>query len=167
MAAISGSSVNTEAPAPLASGLRAFFLLGSIHAAVVMVLWVPWFLGLVGLSSAFTPRVWHTYELLFGSFLAIVAGTLTTVMPGRARQGPMNGWLLAVLVALWLIARLAIGISGQLDERLTAAACLPFSVALACLIGRECIATRDWRDLGLAATLVGLAIAEALFHYEA
>lgn len=155
------------APPPILSlGFRPFFLLGSLTAAILVGLWVPWFLGLIAVPSAFPPVAWHAHELLFGFVPAIVAGFLLTAVPNWTGRPPIAGGALAALVGLWLAGRLAIAFSAHLDPGLTAVLSLAFLVALAAVIGREIVAAGNMRNLKIVAVLAGFAAADALFHWE-
>ena len=150
----------------LSLGFRPFFLFGSLYAALLVALWVPWFLGLIAVPSAFPPVAWHAHELLFGFVPAIIAGFLLTAVPNWTGRAPVAGIALALLVLVWLLGRGAVAVSEHLDPRATVAICVAFPVILAAVIGREIVAARNWRNLKIVAVLCGLAIADALFHYE-
>ncbi len=62
-----------QGPALLSYGFRPLFLLGSIYAALLILLWVPAFLGLITISTALPPGAWHAHELLFGFLPAVIA----------------------------------------------------------------------------------------------
>ncbi|AHB48224.1 short-chain dehydrogenase [Hyphomicrobium nitrativorans NL23] len=150
----------------LSLGFRPFFLFGALYAALLVALWVPWFLGLIAVPSAFPPVAWHAHELLFGFVPAIIAGFLLTAVPNWTGRAPVAGTGLALLLFVWLLGRISIAFSGHLDPRVTAAVCVAFPLVLAAVIGREIVAARNWRNLKIVAVLCGIAIADALFHYE-
>jgi len=89
-------------PAILSVGLRPFFLLGAIWAALAMALWVAMLSGRDVLPTAFDPVSWHAHEFLFGYLGAVMAGFLLTAVPNWTGRLPVVGWPLAGLVALWL-----------------------------------------------------------------
>lgn len=153
-------------PAILSLGFRPFFLAGTLFAALMIALWVPWFLGLITVPSAFPPPAWHAHELLFGFVPAIIAGFLLTAVPNWTGRRPIAGWPLLALVLLWLAGRVAVAASLHLDAALTAALSIAFPLVLAAVVGREIVAARNWRNLKIVAVLIGLAAADALFHYE-
>jgi uncharacterized protein involved in response to NO len=153
-------------PALFTYGFRPFFLFGALHAALMVALWVPWYLGFIALPSAFPPVVWHSHELLFGYVPAIVAGFLLTAVPNWTGRLPVVGWPLAGLFAVWLIGRLAVAVSVNLSPFAVAAVSLAFPLALAGVIGREIAAGKNWRNLKVLAGVVALAVAQALFHHE-
>lgn len=157
---------NFPPPTILSLGFRPFFLLGALFAAIMIALWVPWFLGLISVPSAFPPTAWHAHELLFGFMPAIIAGFLLTAVPNWTGRPPVAGWQLGGLVALWLAGRVAIALSTYLDPAVTAALSISFPIVLAAVIGREILAAKNRRNLKIVAVLLGLAITDALFHYE-
>ena len=157
----------TRAPFPILSiGFRPFFLAGALFATLLIALWVPWFLGLVTVPSAFPPPAWHAHELLFGFVPAILAGFLLTAVPNWTGRRPISGWPLLGLLLLWLAGRMAVAASLHLDAALTAALSVTFPLVLAAVVGREIVAARNWRNLKIIAVLIGLATADTLFHYE-
>ncbi len=153
-------------PPFLSLGFRPFFLLGALFAVIMIALWVPWFLGLTELPSAFPPTAWHAHELLFGFIPAIIAGFLLTAVPNWTGRPPIAGWPLAGLLLLWLAGRLAAAVSAELGVGLTAAVSLAFPAVLAAVIAREIVAADNWRNLKVVLVLIGLAASDALFHYE-
>lgn len=150
----------------LSLGFRPFFLFGALYAALLVGLWVPWFLGLIAVPSAFPPVAWHAHELLFGFVPAIIAGFLLTAVPNWTGRAPVAGTALGLLVLVWFLGRGAVAISEHLDPRVTAAVCVAFPIFLAAVIGREIAASRNWRNLKIVVVLCGLALADGLFHYE-
>lgn len=150
----------------LALGFRPFFLLAAMQAALMVALWIPWFLGLTSLPVALPPRAWHAHELLFGFVPAVVAGFLLTAIPTWTGRAPVTGAALAVLAGLWLIGRIAVAVSGFVHPVVTAALALVFPVVLFGVAGHAIVAARSWRNSGVVALLGALCAALALLHYE-
>ena len=155
-----------EGPALLSYGFRPFFFLGSLYAGVLILLWVPWFLGAISLPIALPPVAWHAHELLFGFLPAVIAGFLLTAVPNWTGRLPVVGWPLASLVALWLIGRATIFFSLMLSPIGVAAAAISFPLALAIVIAREIVAGRNWRNLAVLIIFALLIAAQILFHFE-
>lgn len=153
-------------PAVFSYGFRPFFFFGALHAALMVALWVPWYLGFVSLPSAFPPVVWHSHELLFGYVPAIVAGFLLTAVPNWTGRLPVVGWPLALLFGLWLGGRLAVAVSLSLPPLAVAALSLAFPLGLLAVLSREIVAGRNWRNLKVVAGVAALTLAQALFHLE-
>src|SRR5690606_32567881 len=87
-------------------------------------------------------------------------------VPNWTGRAPIAGWPLAALVALWLVGRIGIAVSANLDAGVTAILSLAFPVVLAAVVGREIVAARNRRNLKVIVVLIGLAAADALFHHE-
>lgn len=153
-------------PALFSFGFRPFFLGGAIHAAVMVGLWVPWYLGVISVPSAFPPVAWHAHELLFGYVPAVVAGFLLTAVPNWTGRLPVVGRPLAALFALWLLGRAVVALSYAMNPALVAAATLAFPLTLAAVLGREIVMGRNWRNLKVLVAVLLLATAQALFHFE-
>ena len=147
-------------------GFRPFFLLGTLHAALMIALWVPWFLGFIHVPTALSPVVWHQHELLFGFVPAVIAGFLLTAVPNWTGRKAFTGWPLALLFALWLAGRLAIAGSEQIGlapAMILAGAFLP---VLAGLILKELIAARNSRNYKVIAVIGILFAAQLTFFWE-
>jgi uncharacterized protein involved in response to NO len=153
-------------PALFSYGFRPFFLGGGVWAVLVIVLWIPQFMGELSLRTAFSSLDWHIHEMLFGYISAVIAGFLLTAIPNWTGRLPINGAPLAVLAALWLSGRVAILISAQLGILATALIDVSFLVTLAAVAAREIIAGRNWRNLRVLAVLGVLIAGNIVFHAE-
>ena len=150
----------------LSYGFRPFFLFAALHAMFAILLWVPWFLGLVTLPSLLPPVAWHAHSLLFGYAPAVIAGFLLTAVPNWTGRLPVVGWPLAGLFSLWLAGRIATLVSSHLGAWLTAIVDLSFLCTLTAVVGREIVSARNWRNLKILLVLWVLLVAQALFHWE-
>lgn len=164
----SGRHVQTWTGLALFSyGFRPFFLLGALWAAIAMVLWVYMLAGYSPLATRFDPTSWHAHEFLFGYLGAVMAGFLLTAVPNWTGRAPTMGWPLVVLVGLWLLGRLAIGLSLYIPMMIVAIVDLAFPMVLGGTILREIIAGKNWRNLIVLALLAGFTLANLIFHIEA
>lgn len=154
-------------PAIFSYGFRPFFLLGALWAAFAMVLWIGMLSGHAPLATRFDPTSWHAHEFLFGYLSAVMAGFLLTAVPNWTGRSPIMGWPLVGLVGLWLLGRLAIGISLFLPTVIVAILDLSFTIALGGIILREIIAGKNWRNLIVLALLGAFTITNLIFHVEA
>ncbi|MGV8987143.1 MAG: NnrS family protein [Cypionkella sp.] len=154
-------------PAILSYGFRPFFLLGSVWAAVAMVLWVVMLTGHDVLATRFDPVSWHAHEFLFGYLGAVLAGFLLTAVPNWTGRLPIVGWPLGALVGLWLAGRVAVATSALLPSGVAAAIDLAFPVALFAALAREVVAGHNWKNLPVLGLLLGLILANGLYHMEA
>lgn len=155
-----------QGPAILSYGFRPFFLFAALHAALAIVLWVPWFLGLVAVPSLLPPVAWHAHSLLFGYVPAVIAGFLLTAVPNWTGRLPVVGLPLAGLFSLWLAGRIAMMMSAHLGPWATALLDLAFLGTLTLVVAREIVWARNWRNLKVLLVLVLLLLAQALFHWE-
>lgn len=153
-------------PALFSYGFRPFFLLAALHAAGVVALFVPWYLGALQVPSLFPPTTWHAHSLLFGYVPAVVAGFLMTAVPNWTGRLPVVGWRLIGLVAAWLAGRGAILVSAAIGPVATAVLDLTFLAALGFVIGREIIQGKNWRNLKVLGVLLMLFCANLGFHVE-
>lgn len=113
----------TETPLPIratehrliaamsAEGLRLFFPIAALHAALWPFLWVVVFrydLPLVRVTAA---GHWHAHEMIIGSFGAALIGFLTSALPEWTETPRFRGRLLFWLAGLWCLGRIA-GLAG-------------------------------------------------------
>ena len=102
-----------------AYGFRPFFIMAAIWSAGTMIAWLmildqslQALLMMIDHSSRqlqtfFSPIVWHAHEMLFGFVAASAAGFLLTASPNWSKKPALSGQPLMVLVALWIVGRLA------------------------------------------------------------
>lgn len=147
-------------------GFRPFFLFGALHAAAMIALWVPLFLGFLAIPTALSPVAWHQHELLFGYVPAVIAGFLLTAIPNWTGRKPLSGPSLAALFGLWLAGRLAVSISDKIGLPAAYLIAGLFLPVLAVYVLRELVAGRNIRNYKTAAVLALLAAAQLFFFYE-
>lgn len=139
-------------------GLRLFFPLAALHAALWPLLWVFfWSFGLP-LASETTPGQWHAQEMIIGSFGAALIGFMTSALPEWTETPRLHGRPLFVLAGLWGLARIA-GLLGV--EPLIVVAALADQAWLLFLLAY--VLFLSWRRrttglLGFAALLGALAL---------
>lgn len=156
-----------QGPALLSFGFRPFFLFGALWAALAMALWVPALGGAITLPTHLDPVAWHAHAFLFGYLGAILAGFLLTAVPNWTGGLPVVGWRLGALALLWAAGRVAVLVSAHLPLALTVAVDLAFPLALGCVLAREIVAGKTWRNLPVLALLALYALAAGVFHWEA
>jgi uncharacterized protein involved in response to NO len=158
---------NFNGPAILSHGFRPFFLLGAAWAAAAMVIWVFMLAGTLSLPTVFDPVSWHAHEFLFGYLGAVLAGFLLTAVPNWTGRMPLAGWPLAGLVGLWIMGRAAVAVSALIPVAWTVAADLVFQIALIVFLLQEIMAGKNWRNLPIVGLLIGMTVANGLFHLSA
>ncbi|GFZ90221.1 NnrS family protein [Elstera cyanobacteriorum] len=146
-------------------GLRLFFPLAALHAAIWPALWA---IG-QGFDLVFTrttsPFVWHGYELLIGAYGAALIGFITTAVPEWTGTPRPQGGLLFGLALLWGIGRL-VGLGGA--DRFGVVAALADLGWLAALVGFVALVSlrrRTDRLLGFLLWLSALAAAAAMVRW--
>ncbi|MEO9575930.1 MAG: NnrS family protein [Tateyamaria sp.] len=154
-------------PAFLSIGLRPFFLLGAVWAALAMIVWILALTGRLDLSSRFDPISWHAHAFLFGYLGAIIAGFLLTAVPNWTGRPPLRGWPLLGLVLLWAFGRGAVATSALWPMGLVIAIDLSFPVILGAVILREVILGQNWRNMIIMGMLAAFTLANLIFHIEA
>lgn len=130
----------------LAKGFRPFFLLGALHAAIWMPLWVLVLRGDASLGGLFDAPTTHAHEMVFGLTTAVIAGFLLTAVGNWTGRETATGWQLGALVALWAAGRVAVPLGGVLPKGLVAAVELAFLPMLAFTLARPLVATGNRRN---------------------
>lgn len=147
-------------------GFRPFFIAAALHAALMIMLWVPWFLGFIHVPTALSPVSWHQHELLFGFVPAVIAGFLLTAVPNWTGRKAFSGWPLGLLFGLWLAGRLAIAGSETIGLHAAMTVAGAFLPVLAGLILRELVAARNSRNYKVVAVIGILFAAQLAFFHE-
>src|SRR5690625_4400453 len=148
------------------AGFRPFFLLAALWAAAAIGLWVPAYLGIVALPSAFAPMTWHLHEAIYGFGVAAVAGFLLTAVPTWTGRPPIAGTPLALLVLVWIAGRVFCFFSAWTGWQLAMIVDLAFLGIFFLLISREVIAARNWRNIPPCIAIAVLALGNAAVHLE-
>ncbi len=154
-------------PALLSAGFRPFFLGAAIWAAAAIPLWLCAYADGLVLPTHLAPAVWHAHEMIFGFAAATVAGFLLTAIPNWTGRLPLQGWPLALLVALWTLGRIAVLISAEVGALAAAVADLSFPAVFFAVVAREILAGKNWRNLPVLAALALLLAANLLVHLDA
>ena len=161
------SASTYSGPALFSYGFRPFFLFGSVYAGLAILLWLPVFMGELGLLSAFIPRDWHIHEMLYGFLPAVITGFLFTAIPNWTGRLPLRGRPLMFLVALWAAGRACVTFSaytGWLGAMLVDAS---FLLLVAAAAAREIIAGKKWSNLSVVLLILVLLAGNVTFHLEA
>ena len=155
-----------DGPALFSYGFRPFFLFGSLYAGLAVLVWLPVFTGELALASAFAPRDWHIHEMLYGTLSAIITGFLLTAIPNWTGRLPLQGTPLIVLVAAWLLGRIAVTFSAMIGWLPAAVTDVGFLLLVAAAAAREIIAGGNWSNLKVVSLVGLLATGNICFHLE-
>lgn len=142
-------------------GFRPFFLGGCVFALLALPLWLAALSGwLEGWQPAGGWLAWHRHELLFGFALAIISGFLLAAVQTWTGRPGLSGRPLALLVGLWLAARLAWLMN--LPLFLLAPLELAFPLAVAGVMGRTLWLVKQKRNYPIVVVLLLLTAADAM-----
>ncbi|MBI5108191.1 MAG: NnrS family protein [Rhodocyclales bacterium] len=155
-------------PSPLwASAFRPFYLLGSLYAPLLAIAWLGAYLGHWQLPGALPLKLLHAHEFIFGFAAAIILGIVITALPSWARTEEIEGGRLTLLVALWLLGRIAFWTSSVLPAPLPAILdCLLYAAAIA-MLAPQLAAAKNRFYLLLLPILAGLFVANLCYYHGA
>lgn len=137
-----------------------------------MLAWTAWMLihagggVLTGSAAPFPALLWHAHEMLFGYAIAVLAGFLLTASANWAKEGPVAGRRLMLLVALWLAGRLAQGFGDALPWIVADLIDLAFLPALALTVAGTLWRAESRRNLIFLPILGVFFTADLLVHLE-
>ena len=153
-------------PAILSYGFRPFFLGGAIYAGLGILIWLPLYFGDLGLPTTFSPVDWHIHEMLYGYLPAIITGFLLTAIPNWTGRLPLQGKPLAMLLAVWIAGRIAIGVSVVIGPLVAGVIDILFLALLAAATAREVVIGRNWRNLPPVLIVLMFLAGNVIFHVE-
>ena len=146
-------------------GFRAFFGAAGLFAAIAMLLWMLMYVFSMQLPlSGLYQTSWHAHEMIYGYAMAAVAGFLLTAVGNWTGIPGIRGATLASLFALWLVARIAWFIPGELTVSLAAATDSLFMLGLIVAVSLPVIRVRQWTQLGIISKLWLILAANGLFY---
>lgn len=154
-------------PVWLQSGFRPFFLLAGVVGALAVLSWLLLLRGVLVPAGALTGLDLHVHEMIFGFAAAVIAGFLLTAVKNWTGRAPAPPPVLAALVAVFLVGRLAVIAEAAGVMRGISALELLFMPALAIAVGRCIWQARDRRNAGVVGIVVALAAVDAVLHAAA
>lgn len=148
-------------------GFRPFFLGAAIFAIVSMTFWMGVYVLQLPLPiTRISTFQWHAHEMIYGFAMAVIAGFLLTAVKNWTGVQTLYGFGLLGLFALWALPRILflfgtplIFVAGFFD--------LLFAL---CLIGSTMypiVKAKQWKQLGIIANLILLAVANGCFYLGA
>ncbi|MBT8118914.1 MAG: NnrS family protein, partial [Gammaproteobacteria bacterium] len=146
-------------------GFRAFFLAAGIFAIISMAIWMASYTFSVELVFSGMPAsLWHAHEMIFGYAMAVVAGFLLTAIKNWTGEEVLSGMPLALLLALWLAARL-MPLSGlAIPMILIAIANIAFLLLLTIACLRPVLKVKQYKQVGIISKLFLLALCDVVFY---
>lgn len=144
-------------------GFRPFFLGASVFAVVSMVVWMlVYFSNEVISIENITASQWHAHEMLYGYGMAVVAGFLLTAVKNWTGIPTLFGKPLAILFALWCIARVLF-LFGTAFMPWAASADLLFGLMLVVAITIPIVKAKQWSQLAVVVKVLLLFVGNLVF----
>lgn len=141
-------------------GFRPLYLAGCCWALISVLLWVHAPARLTGVLNG---MFWHAHEMLWGFVATIAVGFLLTAGANWTGRNPLRGNPLAVLCALWIVARVGYLVPGRPAFLVAAAVDVLFFAWAAGALGRAVAVTRNQRNYGVPFLLLALGATNALY----
>jgi uncharacterized protein involved in response to NO len=143
---------------------RIFFLLVGLYGFAIVLAWMGFLFGGLALPVGWSPLHWHSHEMLFGFTSAAIAGFILTAVSNWTGSPPLQGAKLALLVATWVLGRVAMWCAGYLPLALVALIDMAFLLALAGVLLQILIRHGNKRNLPLGGMILLLALANLSMH---
>ena len=150
-----------------ALGFRPFFLLATVIASVLLLLWVLQLEGFLSVGGRYGAVSWHAHEMIFGYTVAVIAGFLLTAVRNWTRLPTASGLRLAALVGLWLAGRFVMLGAGLLPTIVVVVIDSAFLPLLAASLVPSLWRSQAWRNLVLIGLIGVLALANIEVHLAA
>jgi len=166
---IDGEIVNSKpddfGPPILRLGFRPFFLLASIFAIVAMIVWTAnYSFSVEFYFSGLAPNVWHAHEMIFGYTMAVIAGFLLTAIKNWTGEEVLRGKSLALLLSLWVIARI-LPLSGLvIPIEILALADVAFLLVLSIVCLLPVLKVKQYKQAGIISKLFLIMLCNIVFY---
>ena len=145
----------------LRTGLRPFYLLSALAAAITVPVWLAVLLIPLPWPAPMAPVYWHAHEMIYGFAGATVIGFLLSASRAWTGLGTTRAGALGGLALLWLAGRVALFVA---PYPLYAALDLALLPIVAAVLIRLLLSTGMRRNLPLAIIMLALALANLVFH---
>jgi uncharacterized protein involved in response to NO len=141
-------------------GLRLFFPLAAVHAALWPVLWVLVHRFDLPLARSLPPGVWHAHEMIYGTLGAALIGFITTAVPEWTETPRPRGRTLFALAAAWGVARVVGLLGADALALLAGIADLAWLTGLLGIVARASLRKPGARLAGFLFWLAALLLAQ-------
>jgi uncharacterized protein involved in response to NO len=166
---IDGEIVNSKpddfGPPILRLGFRPFFLVASIFAIVAMIVWTASYSFSIEFNfSGVAPSLWHAHEMIFGYVMAVVAGFLLTAIKNWTGEEVLRGKPLALLLMLWLVARLLplSGLMIPIEIIAVVDVAFLFFLSFVCLL--PVLKVKQYKQVGIISKLLLLMFCNVFYY---
>ncbi len=141
-------------------GFRPLYIAGCAWACIAVAIWVfapQW------AAQPLSGVAWHAHEMLWGFIATIAMGFLLTASATWTGLNPSKGKHLAVVCALWLIARIGYLFAGQTGFWIAATCDFAFFAVSGIALAQVIIRSKSKRNYGIPLLALGLGISHALY----
>ncbi|NOY67312.1 MAG: NnrS family protein [Gammaproteobacteria bacterium] len=146
-------------------GFRPFFLAASLFSIVSVILWTLFYsYGWGGQPVIMTVAQWHAHEMVFGYAMAVVAGFLLTAVRNWTGVSTISGFPLALLLAVWILARVIPFTGAGLPLIYMAILDNLFIAGLIIALSIPIFKARQWKQVGILSKLLFIFISNILFY---
>ncbi|ETD72922.1 short-chain dehydrogenase [Pelistega indica] len=143
-----------------ALGFRPLYLLCAIWAVISIAIWIFAPSYLMGQMNNVW---WHAHEMLWGFVASIAVAFLLTASATWTGSNPLKSWPLASLCGLWLIARIAYLIPGNIPFFIAGVSDVAFFLYAAWALAKVLLKAKSKQNYPLAIALIGLGLANASY----
>lgn len=152
-------------PPILRLGFRPFFLVAGIFAVLSMAIWMANYVFSVEFTFSGIPaNLWHAHEMIFGYAMAVVAGFLLTAIKNWTGVEVLRGKPLALLLVLWLAARLMPLSNLAIPMIVIAITDIAFLLLLSIACLRPVLKVKQYKQVGIISKLFLLALCNVVFY---
>lgn len=162
----SQAETQDKTPAFLTIGFRPFFFLGSLYAAIAIVIWIIAYRTGYQNQIYHTSLNWHAHEMLFGFATAIIAGFLLTAVRAWTNHKTARGIPLLALTILWITPRILSLVPISNLQLPIAIIDILFIPCLTLLIARPLLAAGNKRNYIMPIVLIMMTAANIAFHLQ-
>lgn len=148
----------------LRMAFRPLFWLAALFGILSIAAWALSFTGNIAFFPYGGSFFWHTHEMLFGFTTAVIVGFLLTAVQSWTGVESINGLPLAVLITLWLLARLLLAFPSDDWLLITVALDLLFLPLSAIALAIPVVKSKMWKNLFFVPILLLMAVLNGLTH---
>ncbi|MAE94407.1 MAG: hypothetical protein CL910_07085 [Deltaproteobacteria bacterium] len=153
------ATANRDRSALFSAGFRPFFFFGAWNAVASLATWMLFLAGMSIGTQGWPPQILHAHEMVNGTVVAAIAGFLLTSVPRWCGIGSFSRTRSATLFGMWAAGRVALLLGDLLPHAIVAIVDASFLFALAWTIGIPIARSGKWRNLGVVASVLGIAAA--------
>ncbi len=148
----------------LSSAFRLFFLVAALLAMLAIPAWTLVATQNRSISSSLGAMGWHAHEMLFGYVGAVLAGFLLTATKNWTKRETLRPGLLAALLMLWVVGRVAVLQSGEGMILVSTLADAGFYLMVTLGIAIPIAGSRSKRNYAFPFLIFGIGLCDLAMH---